>query len=405
MPQNLSSLLVVAAVAVLAPILVDYVPRVRLPVVVLELLLGIIVGPQVAGLADTDGIVDTLSTFGLAFLFFMAGLEIDFHRVRGRPLELAAVGWLVSVAVGLGIAAILQAEGEVVSTLVIGLCLVTTSLGTLMPILKDSGLVETRFGTYVIGAGTIGEFGPIVLVSLLLGVDRAGTAALLLGAFTAIAAAAAVLALRWRPTRIIALIERTMKESGQLAVRLSWLVLVLLLWVTTQFGLDVILGAFAAGLVVGLVSHRREAEPVRVRLHAIGFGIFIPIFFVTSGMSLDVDALFANVSTMIRVPVFLGLLLLVRGLPTLLYTRDLPRNDLLPLGLMSATALPLIVAVTQIAADTGRIKTENAAALVGAGMLSVLVFPLIALALRQDTVARASIVRSAATTSAERAKT
>jgi Kef-type K+ transport system membrane component KefB len=404
-PQNLSSLLVVAAVAVLAPIVADYVPRVRLPVVVLELLLGIIVGPQVLGFASTGGIVDTLSTFGLAFLFFLAGLEIDFHRVRGRPLELAGVGWLVSAAVGFGIAAILQAEGAVVSTLVIGLCLVTTSLGTLMPILKDGGLVDTRFGTYVIGAGTIGEFAPIVLVSLLLGVDRAGEAAVLLGAFTAIAAAAAVLALRWRPTRIIVLIERTMKESGQLAVRLSWLVLVLLLWVTTQFGLDVILGAFAAGLVVGLVSHGREAEPLRVRLHAIGFGLFVPIFFVTSGMSLDVDALFANVSTMIRVPVFLGLLLLARGLPTLLYRRDLPRHDLVPFGLMSATALPLIVAITQIAAETGRIKAENAAALVGAGILSVLIFPLSALALRRDTSTRASIVRSAPATSAERAET
>lgn len=405
MPQNLSSLLVVAAVAVLAPIVADYVPRVRLPIVVLELLLGIIVGPQVLAFASTGGIVETLSTFGLAFLFFLAGLEINFHRVRGRPLELAAVGWLVSAAVGFGIAAILQAEGQVVSTLVIGLCLVTTSLGTLMPILKDGGLVDTRFGSYVIGAGTIGEFAPIVLVSLLLGVDRAGDAAALLGAFTAIAAAAAVLALRWRPTRIIALIQRTMKESGQLAVRLSWLLLVLLLWVTTQFGLDVILGAFAAGLVVGLVSHGPEAEPLRVRLHAIGFGVFVPIFFVTSGMSLDVDALFANVSTMIRLPVFLGLLLFARGLPSLLYRRDLPKSDLVPFGLMSATALPLIVAITDIAAETDRIKAENAAALVGAGILSVLIFPITALALRRDTSTRAAIVRSAPATSADRAET
>jgi len=265
MPQNLSSLLVVAAVAVAAPIVADYLPRVRVPVVVLELVLGIVVGPQVLELAKTGGIVDTLATFGLAFLFFLAGLEINFDRVRGRPLELGTVGWLASATLGFGIAAILQSEGKVISTLVIGLCLVTTSLGTLVPILKDAGLLETRFGTYVVGVGTIGEFGPIILVSLLLGVDRAGKAALLLGVFTAIALAAAVLALRWRPTRIILLIERTMRQSAQLAVRLSWLVLVLLLYVTARFGLDVILGAFAAGLVVGLVAQGHLGDPLRTR--------------------------------------------------------------------------------------------------------------------------------------------
>jgi Kef-type K+ transport system membrane component KefB len=382
-PANLSSLLVIASVAVLAPIAADYLPRVRVPVVVLELVLGIVVGPQALGLASLGGIVTTLSTFGLAFLFFLAGLEIDFHRVRGRPLELAALGWLVSAALGFGLAAILQAEGRVISTLVVGLCLITTSLGTLVPILKDRGLLETLFGTCVIAVGTVGEFGPILLVSLLLGVDRAGKAALLLSVFTAIAFAAALLALRWRPTRIMRLIERTMRESAQLAVRLAWLLLILLLYVTSRFSLDVILGAFAAGLVVGLVTHGPEGEPLRARLDAIGFGIFVPIFFVTSGMSLDVDALFNSSSTVLRLPVFLALFLLIRGLPALLYRRLLPRSDLLPLGLLSATALPLIVAVTQIALRTDRITPANAAALVGAGMLSVLIFPLVGLALQR----------------------
>lgn len=394
MPQNLSSLLVVAAVAVAAPIVADYLPGVRVPVVVLELVLGIVVGPQVLELAKTGGIVDTLATFGLAFLFFLAGLEINFDRVRGRPLELGTVGWLASATLGFGIAAILQSEGKVISTLVIGLCLVTTSLGTLVPILKDAGLLETRFGTYVVGVGTIGEFGPIILVSLLLGVDRAGKAALLLGVFTAIALAAAVLALRWRPTRIILLIERTMRQSAQLAVRLSWLVLVLLLYITARFGLDVILGAFAAGLVVGLVAQGHLGDPLRTRLDAIGYGVFVPIFFVTSGMKLDVDALFEHTSTAVRLPVFLVLFLLVRGLPALLYSRDLPRSDLLPLGLLSATALPLIVAVTAIALDTDRIKPENAAALIGAGMLSVLIFPMAALALRRRTAESGAIPAS-----------
>ena len=176
-----------------------------------------------------------------------------------------------------------------------------------------------------------------------------------------------------------------MRQSAQLAVRLSWLVLVLLLYITARFGLDVILGAFAAGLVVGLVAQGHLGDPLRTRLDAIGYGVFVPIFFVTSGMKLDVDALFEHTSTAVRLPVFLILFLLVRGLPALLYSRDLPRSDLLPLGLLSATALPLIVAVTAIALDTNRIKPENAAALIGAGMLSVLIFPMAALALRRRT--------------------
>jgi Kef-type K+ transport system membrane component KefB len=390
-PANLSSLLVIAAVAVLAPIAVDYLPNVRVPVVVVELVLGVVVGPQALALADTGGIVTTMSTFGLAFLFFLAGLEIDFRRVRGRPLRLAALGWFVSAALGFGSAAILQAEGRVISTLVVGLCLITTSLGTLVPILKDRGLLRTPFGTCVLAVGTVGEFGPIVLISLLLGVDRAGKAAVLLGVFIAIAFTAALLALWWRPTRIMSLIERTMRESAQLAVRLSWLLLVLLLYITARFGLDVILGAFAAGLVVGLVAQGPEGEPLRTRLDAIGFGVFVPIFFVTSGMSLDIDALFDSSSTIVRLPAFLALFLLVRGLPALLYARVLPRSDLLPLALLSATALPLIVAVTQIALRTDRVTPANAAALVGAGMLSVLIFPLVALGLRRRRVERGAV--------------
>ena len=306
--------------------------------------------------------------------------------VFGRPIELAGLGWLVSVALGFGVAAILHAEGRIISTLVIGLCLVTTSLGTLIPTLKDDDLLGTRFGVFVVGAGTIGEFGPIVLVSLLLGVNRAGRAAVFLAVFTAIAVAAAVLALRWRPTRVVALVQRTMRRSEQLAVRLSWLLLVLLLYVTSRFGLDVILGAFAAGLVVGLVAQGPESDPVRAGLDAIGYGVFIPVFFVASGMNLDVGALFSSLGTALRLPAFLVLLLIVRGLPAVLYRRELPRTDLIPLALLSATAFPLIVAITAIAVETGQIKPAYSVALIGAGVVSISVFPMVAFALRREGV-------------------
>ena len=379
----LDTLVVIAIVAALAPIVVDLPARIRLPVVVVEVLLGILVGPDVLGIAKQGTIIDFLSTLGLAFLFFLAGVEIEFERVRGRPARLGLVGWLVSVALGLSIGALLQAIGFVLDWDLVGFALCTTALGTLMPILRDEGELETRFGSYVVGIGTSGEFGPIVAVSLFFGAHRTAASALLLVAFAAIAVGAALVAMRARPRRITKLIAETMETSAHLAVRLSLLVLIVLVYFAEKFGLDLILGAFAAGVVVGLVAHTERAEPLRAKLEGIGYGFVIPIFFVVSGISFNVDALFDSATTILRLPLFLGLFLLVRGLPVLLfYRRDLPR-ELAPLALYSATALPLVIAITQIGLDTGRMRPETAAALVGAGMVSVFAFPLTALTLRR----------------------
>lgn len=384
--SQLASILVIAAVAALAPIVVELRLPLRLPIVVAEIALGILIGPQGLGLAKLDPLIEFLGQFGLGFLFFLAGLEIDFARIRGRPAALAATGWLISIAAAFLIAGLLQAIGFVLSTLLVGVALSTTALGALMPILRDSGEMETRLGTFVLAAGAVGEFGPIVLTALLLsGTSNHLVSAVLLLVFTALAVGAAVIALHFHPPRLLQLIARAMHASAQLAVRLSLLILLGFLFLAESFGLDLLLGAFAAGVIVSVASAREQAEPLREKLEGIGFGFLIPIFFISSGMRFDLRALFQSAESLLRLPVFLALFFVVRGLPVFLYRRDLPRTDLAPLALFSATALPTVVAITSIGVATGRMRPDNAAALVGAGMISVFLHPVLALTLRQRT--------------------
>ena len=377
-----ADILVVAAVAVMAPVLADMSKRAKVPIVVVEIFLGIIVGPQVLDLARTDGFVDALSTFGLAFLFFLAGMEIDFERIRGAPARDGVSGWLVSLVLGLGIAFAVDTSGIVDAPILVGLALSTTAMGTLMPILRDAGILDQRFGDFVVGAGAAGEFGPVVIVSVILAFDAdEPLRALLLFVFAGIVVAAALFALRARPARVVRLVETTMGTSGQLAIRLSLLLIVALAVLATEFGLDVILGAFAAGIVVGIVIRGTESEEFLGKLDAIGFGFLIPVFFIATGMDYDLDTLFSNPASMVLVPGFALLFLVTRGIPALaLYRRQLPSGERVALALFSSAALPLLVAITQIGLDTHTMKTEVAVALVGAGMISVLVYPILALA-------------------------
>jgi Kef-type K+ transport system membrane component KefB len=376
-----ASIVVVAAVAVLAPILADLTPRVRVPIVVAEVALGVIVGPEVLGLAEVDDFIDALSVYGLAFLFFLAGMEIDFERTGGRPTELAFAGWWLSLALGLGIAFALWALGAITAPVLVGLAVTTTALGTLMPILRDAGVLGGRFGDYLVAAGAAGEFLPVVAVSVILAVESgepARTALLLV--FAVIAAAIGVVAVRSRPARVVRLVRTTMGTSGQLAVRLALLLIVGLVVLAAELDLDVILGAFVAGIVVGIVIRGTDAREFEAKLDAVGFGFLIPIFFIVTGMEYDLDALLADPIDIVLVPAFAALFLLCRGAPALLlYRRDLPRDKRQPLALFSAAALPLVIAITEIGTETGAMDEREAVALVSAGMLSVLVFPILGL--------------------------
>jgi Kef-type K+ transport system membrane component KefB len=369
-----------------------------LNVVVVELLLGILIGPQVLGIAHMGPTLNVLSTFGLAFLFFLAGNEVEIERVRGRPMQLGALGWVISLVVALAVGALLQASGLVLKTIYVAVALTATSMGTLVPILGDSDDLETRFGAYVVAAASAGEIGPIIAISILFangGHHR--TAAGLLLVFAIIAMTVAVMAKKYRQERIERVMRQTMYRSGQFALRSAIFLLVAMVYLADRFGLSIILGAFAAGVVLGLVGGPEEKDQLYVKLESIGFGVFIPIFFITTGITFNLDAALSS-SGLVRLPLFLALFLAVRGLPAfLIYRRDLAPADRQPFALYSATTLPLVVAITALAVEQGHMRSATAASLVGAAMVSVILFPPLALLRRHRSkaqVAAAAAVES-----------
>jgi Kef-type K+ transport system membrane component KefB len=376
------TLVLIAAIAVLAPIIAEFTRGIGIPSVVIELCLGIVVGPYVLGLAHPDPVISGFSDMGLAFLMFLAGFELDLQRIRGRPLRLAGTGWLCSVVLALAAAFAFVSVGLALDSIVLGLTFTTTALGTLLPVLRDAGVIDTDFGRYVMAAGTVGEFGPIVAVALLLTQKDPAITGLLLVVFVITAVAASLLAVRGQPPKVVSVLRRNLNSSAQLPVRVSVLLILLLIYLAFELGLDVLLGAFAAGIVVRLFTEGEDSEVIRTKLEAIGFGFLVPIFFIVSGIHFDLHALLHQPSALLRVPLFLLMFLIVRGAPVfLLYRGVLSRAKQVPLALFSATGLPLIVVITGIGVSVGRMRPSNAAALVAAGILSLILFP--ALGLRQ----------------------
>ncbi|MBI5757990.1 MAG: cation:proton antiporter, partial [Planctomycetales bacterium] len=332
------TLLIVLTLAVLAPVIVELIPRVAIPAIVLEIVLGILVGPQVLQWAEPNQQLELLSRYGMTFLFFLAGLEIDFAAIRGRPIAWAGLGWLVSVGLAMAAGCGLQAAGVIVSGLVVATAFTTTALGALIPILRDSGTLNSKFGAFVSAAGAVGEFGPVVMISVALSREGGSKSVLFIAAFAGITLSCAYFAATARPMPAIRLLKRKLHTSAQLPIRVSLLVLAALIVITKQFGLDSVLGAIAAGVVVSLACRGHDGEAVRHKLEAIGFGFFIPMFFIATGIKFDLHALTATPAALLRVPLFLGMFLVARGVPVWLCRRDLPRGDWLPLALMSSTA-------------------------------------------------------------------
>ncbi|CAN5527309.1 cation:proton antiporter [soil metagenome] len=372
------SVVVIATAAVIAPLLAELLRKWRVPSVLFELLLGILIGPAVLGWVTVDEFVGNLSVFGLAILFFMAGYEIDFEKLRGAPIKRGLIGWALSLTIGLGVGVALALEGVVLSSLLVGLALTTTAIGALLPMLHDRGMLDSPFGSFVTAAGAIGEFGPIVAITILLSAGSPFRESVLLLVFAGLAVAVAGLASRPQPPAFIEMMQRHLSTSTQLPVRIILLLLTIMVMLATTLGLDSLLGAFAAGIIVRLALSPDESAALSPRLEAIGFGFLIPIFFIVSGVNFDLDSLLNSRSAMLKVPMFLGLMLLIRGVPALLVYRGvMTLRERAAMTVLQATALPLLVVITQIGLDTHRMKPENAAALVGAGMLSVLVFPLV----------------------------
>jgi Kef-type K+ transport system membrane component KefB len=381
---SFTNLLAVAAVAVLAPLVVGYFPRLRIPAVVLEIIGGIVIGPSVLGWVHIDLPVQILALFGLAFLLFLAGLEIDVHRLRGRLLRYAVLGYLVSLVLGYGAGASFKAVGWVSQPLLLAITLASTALGLLVPVLKDARQLGSAIGQSALAAASIADFAAIVLLSLFFSSGGStGSKAVVLGAFaglvvvTGLAVSGAA-----RSMRLGQVLLRLQDTTAEIRVRFAVLLLVAFTALAERFGLESILGAFLAGAIVGLVDRDSASHPnFRSKLEAIGYGFLVPVFFVSSGIKLDLGGLLHSPSALVRVPVFLLALLVVRGLPALIGLRANGTRATLALGLLQATSLPFIVTATQIGVTLGKITPVTAAALVCAGLLSVLIFPLIALTL------------------------
>ncbi|MDP3561458.1 MAG: cation:proton antiporter [Legionellaceae bacterium] len=380
-------LLIITLIAVIAPIISNSIKKPRLPTIIFEILLGILIGPHLLALIEPNAQLNVIANIGLSFLMFLAGNEIDLKRIAGKPLLLGCVGWISSLFLALAMAVVLIlindsfhiSNNKALHVFVLAIAFTTTAFGTLLPILQDEQIFESTFGKYILGTATIGEFGPIIAITLLFSHSTPLVTGAYLIIFTTISVAAAFLAIKAKQPKLIGFVRRHLHSTSQLPIRISVLIIFFLVYLTLELGLDALLGAFAAGIVIRLFTPEKDADAIDSKLNAIGFGCFIPAFFIVSGINFDVGT-FNSLETIFTIPIFLSCMLLARGLPIFIFYRkhlDWPQTN--ALALFSSTGLPLIVAITTLGTENGQLQTQNAAALVGAGMLSVLLFPMLGL--------------------------
>ena len=343
--MHFTNLLIIMVVALLAPLVVNAIPALRVPSPVLEIVAGIVLGPSVLGWVHVDPPVQVLALVGLAFLLFLAGLKIDVHMLRGGPLTLALTGFVVSFAIAVGVALLLEAGGFASAPLLIAIILCATSLGLVVPVLKDSGQSASATGQLIIAAASIADFGAVILLSLFFSEESTGLAArllLLAGLALVVALLAFALIRAGRGARADRVFRMLMDTTAQIRIRFAMVLLVAFLALAQGLGFEAILGAFLAGAVLRLIdADAATVHPhTEVKLDAIGYGFLIPVFFVTSGVTFDAKALVGSSSTLLQVPLFLAALFVVRALPALLYQSRLGMRQTMAAGFLQATSLP-----------------------------------------------------------------
>ena len=380
----LNTLVVVAAVAALAPLIVSLLPGPRMPQIVLLIIGGIVIGPQGFGLADPADL-NLVATIGLGLVFLLAGYELDPAVFGERAGRLALIGWVITCALAAGLVGGLEAIGFVHAFVPVAIALTTTALGTLLPILRDHDLLAGRFGSYVMAAGAVGELLPILGIAIFLSAHNQFVGIISLASVGLLAVILTFAPRLARGTRIERILKEGEHSTSQTTLRFSIVLLLFLLAVAAQFGLDVVLGAFLAGMVLRRWAPG-DTHSLEEKLDAVGYGFFIPVFFVASGMNLDVKSI---IDAPLRLLVFFVLLLVVRGLPSLfVYRRALSMTQRVQMMFITATTLPLLVALAEIGLRNGTMLPQNAAALVGAGVLSVIVYPAVAVAIGARRAAR-----------------
>lgn len=377
---SFNSVLIIAAISVLVPVVLGLLPRLPLPGAVLQVIAGIIVGPSVLGWARIDPPVQVLSSLGLGMLLFLAGLEIDVDRLRGPLSRLAGMAFGVSAALGVFCAFLFWVAGQAGQPLLLAIILMSTSAGLLLPLLKDAGEGTTEFGQLVMTGAAIAEIVPIMLLSLFFSAASKTTADQLvsLAIFLALLVLIGLALTRVRRLRgLDRLLDYLEERSGQLRVRAALTLALACGVLAYQFGFASILGAFAAGLLVHLieVSGREPNQQFMAKLEGIGFGFLIPIFFISVGVGFDLKNLLNHPTALAEVPLFLVALLVVRGLPALLYKRVTDIRHTAAAGLLQATTLTFVIVAAAIGRETGKLTPTVASALVAAGLLSAALFP------------------------------
>lgn len=398
---SFTGLLIISLIAVAAPILAASVKRVKLPTVVIEIVAGIIVGPSVLAWVKIDQLVTVLALLGLAFLLFLAGLDIDLKAATPSRLRAPLAGFAVSLLLGIVAGTAFHAVGWVRNPFFLAITLAATSLGLVAPVVRDAGQSGTVFGQLAIAGATAGEFGAIILLSLFFSVTKGGTASNAVS-FTifgvVVAAAGLTLSRAGRNLRLDAFLTRLQDTTAEIRVRIAVALLIGFVALAATAGLQTILGAFLAGVVLNLVDRDTMTHPVfRAKLDGLGYGFLIPVFFVSSGVEFDLSALTRSPSAVARVPLFLLALLIVRGAPAVLYVRAVGRRGAVAAGFLQATSLPVIVTAASIGTAIHAIAPVTAPALVAAGLLSVLFFPASALGVirgGQTRSAAASLTRA-----------
>lgn len=383
--HDFRALFFISLAAVLAPFLNRWPLLARTPIVAIELLLGVMIGPSFANLLSSDETITFLKELGLVFLFFQAGFEIKHYQI-GRPeLRLGAVAWLISFICALVFSSLLWASGLIGAPFLVAIILPTTAFGILIPVLKQSGDLESALGRFVLGSAAVGELAPLILASIALAHEKHHFhQALLSLMFLGIAAGSIYLLVKFRSETHIAQMAKWLGAGGVLPFRVAMFILLGFVSLADSFGMETVVGAYAAGMAIAMLAGAAGDETLEDRLGSIGSGFFVPLFFVVSGVTFNLPLLVSSPSSIFQFFIFCLIFICIRLAPLCLYQRQLPQRDVLAQGLLSSTTLPLVVAITYLGAQSGQIHQETATALVGAAIMTVTAFPTFAFWLRSQ---------------------
>lgn len=383
MTADLVSLAVILTIAFASPILAQAIPGKPVPETVFLLIAGALCGPYMAGIINVSDSISLLSDLGLGFLFLLAGYEINPKSLTGTQGRYGLVTWIVSLGLAFLFVRITpEFSASHFDGIALAIALTTTALGTLIPILKERGLFDTRVGELILSYGTFGEVGPVIAMAILLSTRAHWVTILTLAVFIGIAIFIAHIPKRAKATgsKIFDFLSKGENSTAQTVMRSTVLLLVGLIAVSAVFNLDIVLGAFAAGFILRFVMPEGNNNHEK-KLEGIAYGFLIPVFFVVSGANIKILAVFERPAMLVG---FIVMLLLIRAVPIFISlclnkdTRDLSAHHKLTVSLYCTTALPIIVAVTTIAVKAGALGQTTASVLVSAGAITVFLMPLLA---------------------------